>query len=67
MRRRRCIAFSLIWVRFAEGLGVSSRVGLGVGFSKGEVDMIDLDSCVYQFVKGVDVANKGEGALDLRL
>ena len=71
MRRRRCIAFSLIWVLSAEGLGVGSGVGLGVdlgmSFSKGEVDMIDLNSCVDQFVKGVDVVNEGEGTLDLRL
>jgi hypothetical protein len=53
----------LVGVKLVEGLGVS----LGVGLSESEVDVIDLNSRVNQFFEGVDVANEGEGTLDLRL
>lgn len=48
---------------FAGGLGV----GLGVGFSESKVDMIDLNGCVDQVLKGIEIANECEGTLDVRL
>jgi len=56
-----------LWVGTAEGLARGLGVCLGFRFGKGEVDMIDLDGCVDKFFEGIDIANEGEGALNIRL
>ena len=56
-----------MWVGTAEGLAGGLGVCLGFRFGKGEVDMIDLDGCIDQFFEGINIANEGEGALNIRL